>query len=278
MPFDLTRVGTSSEPASFTYAWNDVVLYALGVGARRDELDYLYEGRGPKVLPSFAVIPTYKPIFTLLAGVGGDLTQVVHGGQRVVIHRAIPASGTLHTIAKLRGLYDLRRFATAIVDTETRDESGAHLFDTSWTIVFRGEGGFGGSAPPREDLPSRPDRPADFSHAETTSPEQALLYRLSGDLNPLHADPEFAAKVGFAQGPILHGLCTFGYLTRAVVKHACAGDPTRLRSIEGTFRKPVWPGDTLVSEGFNVDGGVVLSVMVKDRGDVAFGNAFARIG
>jgi acyl dehydratase len=278
MPFDQTRVGHANPPSVFAYTSKDVILYALGVGAKHDELDFLYEGRGPKVLPSFAVIPTLGPVFDLLAAVGGNLAQVVHGGQRVVVHAPIPPSGTLTTTAKLRGIYDLRKFATALVDTETRNSDGAHLFDTSWSIVYRGEGGFGGAPPPREELPSRPDRAADFSHVEPTTKEQALLYRLNGDLNPLHADPAFAALAGFPQGPILHGLCTFGHLTRAVVKHRCGGDPTKLKSIEGQFRKPVWPGDTIVSDGWALDDGrLVLSVSVKERADVVFGNAMARV-
>ena len=113
---------------------------------------------------------------------------------------------------------------------------------------------------------------------ETTTPEQALLYRLSGDLNPLHADPDFAAKVGFNQGPLLHGLCTYGYMVRHVAKGACGGDATKVTGFEAKFSKPVWPGDTLVTEGWNVaPGKVALQVSVKERSEAVITGAWATI-
>ncbi|HEX7667899.1 MAG TPA: MaoC family dehydratase, partial [Polyangiaceae bacterium] len=137
--------------------------------------------------------------------------------------------------------------------------------------IFRGEGGFGGNPPPKEssgiDIPK--EKAADFSIEEKTTPEQALLYRLSGDPNPLHADPDFAKNVGFDQGPILHGLCTYGFMVRHAAKGACGGDATKITDIDARFSKPVWPGDTLVTEGWNVaPGKVALRVSVKERGEV----------
>jgi acyl dehydratase len=278
MPFDLSIVGTTSQPHSFTYTWKDHVLYALGVGAKVDELDYLYEGRGPRTLPSFAVVPTFQPMFDLLAKLGGNFATVVHGAQRVRFHKPFAPAGTLATTARIKGLYDLRKFAIAHVETETKDASGAPVADTMWTIVFRGEGGFGGDPPPRE--PSGIDVPkgkaADFRVEETTTKEQALLYRLSGDLNPLHADPAFAKSVGFEQGPILHGLCTYGYMVRHVVNGALGGDAAKLTGFEGGFKKPVWPGDTLITEGWHVaPGKIALQVSVKERSEVVIGSAWA---
>lgn len=281
MALDLSLVGNPSEPKPFTYTWKDVVLYALGVGAKKDELDLLYEGRGPSVLPTFAVVPTFGPMFDLLAKSGGDFSMVVHGGQKVRLHRAIPHQGTLFTTATFRGIYDLRKFATTVIDTQTKDEAGNVVFDTTWTMIFRGAGGFGGPPPPaKEASPSRPrDRQADFRVEETTSPEQALLYRLSGDSNPLHADPEFAAKVGFTQGPILHGLCTYGFVVRHLAKGMLGGDSARIRSFEAQFRRPVWPGDTLVTEGWKLENTaqVALSVTVKERDEAVLGSAWAEL-
>jgi acyl dehydratase len=292
MAFDLSIVGKESEPQRHSYAWKDTVLYALGVGAKIDELDYLYEGRAPdvtsaapaqrglrpKVLPSFAVVPTFKPMFDLLAKTGGSYANVVHGGQRVVVHKPLAAEGDLVTIARVKGLYDLRKFTIVHVATETTDGAGDRVFDTLWTIIFRGEGGFGGQPPPREpsgiEIPK--DRPADFRIEEATTREQALLYRLSGDLNPLHADPEFAHSVGFEQGPILHGLCTYGHMVRHVARGACGGDATRLTGFEGSFKRPVWPGDTLVTEGWVVaPGKIALSMSVKERAEVVIASAWA---
>jgi acyl dehydratase len=270
MAFDLSIVGKPGEPSTFEYAWKDIVLYALGIGAKVDELDYLYEGRGPIVHPSFAVVPTFAPLLELVSATKADLAMIVHGGQRVRMHAPIPPSGTFHTTAKIRGIYDLRRLATVVVDTQTKSEKGAPLFDTVWTIIVRNAGGFGGDPPPKDDKETGvnvpKDRAPDFRVEEPTTKEQALLYRLSGDLNPLHADPDFAKNVGFEQGPILHGLCTYGFMVRHLAKGACGGDASKLTAFEAQFRKPVWPGDTLVTEGWTVaPGKLALSVRVKER-------------
>jgi len=278
MALDLTIVGKPSEAARFTYGWRDTALYALGVGARRDELDYLYEGRGPKVLPSFAVVPKFQPMLDLLAKSGGNMAMVVHGGEKVTVHRAIPPEGTLRTVAVIRGIYDMKRFASVLVDTETKDERGELVCTTTSSILYRGEGGWGGDPPPKEDsgISVPKETPAAFRVEEKTTDEQALLYRLSGDHNPLHADPAFAAEVGFAQGPILHGLCTFGHMVRHVARGACGGDATRVRSFEAQFRKPVWPGETLVTEGWIVaPGRVALKVSVKERNEGVLAGAWA---
>jgi acyl dehydratase len=280
MAFDLSIVGKPGEQSVFEYAWKDVVLYALGIGAKVDELDYLFEGRGPKTYPSFAVVPAFRPMFDLLSQSGGNLAMVVHGAQKVRMHRPIPAEGKLLTTATIRGLYDMKKFASAIVDTRTTDAKGEALFDTTWNIIFRGAGGFGGEPPPREESPTPPQgKAADFSVEEATTKEQALLYRLSGDLNPLHADPDFAKGVGFAAGPILHGLCTFGHMIRHAVKGACGGDATKLKAFEARFSKPVWPGDTLVTDGWALgDGRYALQVSVKERSESVITNAGITIG
>jgi acyl dehydratase len=278
MAFDLALAGKPSAPSTLAYTWKDVVLYALGVGAKKDELDYLYEGRGPKVLPSFAVVPKFQPMLDLLAKTGGNLAMIVHGGERVAVHAPLPPSGKLVTTATIRGFYDLRRLAQVLVDARTEDASGKLVAETTSAILFRGEGGFGGDPPPKD--PSPVERPRDvaptFSVEEKTSPEQALLYRLSGDVNPLHADPEFAKNVGFEQGPILHGLGTFGFMVRHVAKGACGGDASRIRSFEAQFRKPVWPGETLVTDGWQVrPDAIAIQVRVKERDEVVISGAWA---
>jgi acyl dehydratase len=280
MTLDLSLVGKPSPEATLEYSWKDVVLYALGVGAKKNELDYLFEGRGPKVLPSFAVVSKFPPMLTLLAKTGGNLAMVVHGSERVTVHGPIAPSGTLLTSATVRGIYDMKRLAQVVVDTRAVDGAGRLVAETTSSILFRGEGGFGGEAPPKEAAPvERPkDTPPTFSVEEATTPEQALLYRLSGDLNPLHADPNFASAVGFERGPILHGLCTFGFMARHVTQALCGGDASRLRSFEAQFRRPVWPGDTLVTEGWHVrPDAVALQVRVKERDEVVISSAWARL-
>ncbi len=278
MPFDQTLAGRWTEPVSTDIAWKDTALYALGVGAKREELDWLYEGRGPKVLPSFAVVPKFKPMLDLLSKSGGNLSMLVHSAERVTVHGPLAAGGKLVTTAAIRGFYDMRRFAQVLVDTRTQDEGGKLVAETTSTMLFREQGGFGGEAPPKEALAiERPkDTPPTFTVEEVTSPEQALLYRLSGDRNPLHADPAFARGVGFEQGPILHGLCTFGFMVRHAARGACGGDASRLRAFEGQFRRPVWPGDTLVTEGWLVrPGEVALRVKVRERDEAVITGAWA---
>ncbi|MBL8721419.1 MAG: MaoC family dehydratase N-terminal domain-containing protein [Myxococcales bacterium] len=288
MAFDLSLVGKPSEPSTFDYTWKDASLYALGIGAKAEELDYLFEGKpprgeasgeGPLVYPSFAVVPAYAPMIGLLARSGGNLAMVVHGGQKVRMHRPLPPEGSLRTTATIRGIYDIKKFASIITDTHTVDaKTGEPLFDTTWTIIFRGEGSFGGSPPPKDEPIVIPAGAApDFSVREPTSKEQALLYRLSGDLNPLHADPAFAAAAGFTQGPILHGLCTYGHMVRHVVKSLCDGDARKLKGFDGQFKRPVWPGDVLVTNGWKIgDNRWALQVAVENReGEVVIGNAQA---
>jgi acyl dehydratase len=280
MPLDLTTVGTTTKSHALTYDWRTLATYALGVGAKKDELAFLYENApgGMKVLPTFAVVPAHAPVLEALIKTGGDLAMVVHGGQTVRNLAPIPDRGVLESVATIRAIYDIKKFASVVIDTATLLD-GKPVFETTWSIIFRGAGGFGGARPPESDAPSAPkDREPDWSVEESTSPEQALLYRISGDQNPLHADPAFAEKVGFPQGPILHGLCTFGFVGRAVVRHACGGDPARLRSLSAQFRRPVWPGDTLVTRGFAIDGDrVAVTTSVKERDEAVLGSAWAQV-
>lgn len=271
MALDLSVIDKPLEPQTFSYDWNKTALYALGVGAKKDELDYLYEGRGPKVLPSFVVVPMFQPMLDAITKTGGDLAMVVHGKQSVRVHAELPPQGTLSTIARIRGIYDMRRFAVVLVGTEIQDAAGHLLAETMSQIIIRDAGGFGGETPPKEpkvvELPK--GTPPTFRVEEQTSAEQALLYRLSGDWNPLHADPEFAARVGFDRGPILHGLCTLGYMVRHVAREACGGDATKITGFETKFQKPVWPGETIVTEGWVVEPGkIALQAKVKERDEL----------
>ena len=277
MALDRSVVGKPTESHRFTYTSKDAVLYALGIGARASELDYLFEGRGPKVYPSFAVVPEFAPMFDALRATNANFAMVVFGGERVRIHKPFAPSGTVSARSTVRGIYDLRRMAQVVIDTEIVDEKGEKIATTTSAIICRGEGGFGGEPPPKEDVGiSIPDRPADFVIEEATSPEQALLYRLSGDWNPLHADPEFAKSVGFERGPILHGLATYGHMMRHVAKGACGGDAQRITAFECTFRKPVWPGETFVTSGWIVaPGKVAVRVAIKERDESVVTGAWA---
>lgn len=278
MALNLEAVGKTTKPLIHRYRWQDAALYALGVGATRSELDFLYEKRGPKVLPSYAVVPGFTANMELFDVVGGNMLGVVHGAQKIRLHRAFAPEDTLTTVGKVAGIYDLKRLATSIITTETHNGAGELVAETEWQIIYRLDGGFGGPPPPKTERVHTPEREPDFRVEEKTSPEQALLYRLSGDLNPLHADPAIGEKAGFG-GPILHGLCTYGYATRALIQHAADGDPARLKAFSGQFRNPVWPGDTLITEGWKEEGGrVLLRTLTKERPDTpVFANAYAEI-
>lgn len=277
MSIKLELLGQRSAPVPFDYTWRDVVLYALGVGATPDELDFLLELRGPRVLPTFAVVPSFFSMVGIAGDLGANLMMVVHGEQKIVLHRPIPPGGRLTTVSEVKAIHDKGKGAVVVVEAATRDEKGEHLFDNVFSIFVRGAGGFGGERGPEAQKIDPPTgRPPDFTLSQTTRPEQALLYRLSGDINPLHADPAFARLGGFDR-PILHGLCTFGFAGRALIHGACGGDEQRLRSFAARFSAPVFPGDTLNTRGWRRDDGtVVLSVTTQD-GRQVLANAVAEV-
>ena len=160
----------------------------------------------------------------------------------------------------------MKRLAMSVFVIDAHDERGDLISRGEVTLVLLKDGRFGGERPPKSDRGTAPEREPDFETRERVGSAQALLYRLNGDYNPLHADPEYAAKVGFDR-PILHGLCTFGYAGRAVVSRACGGDPNRLVTLRGQFSNPVFPGDTLVVRGWNEAERVVLTVSTDERPD-----------
>lgn len=281
MGLNADALGTKTKPIEHTYSWRDVALYALGIGAKVDDLDFLYEARGPKVYPTYAVVPAFEANSELFDVVGGDLSGVVHGSQKIRIHRPFPSGGALTTVGEVAGVYDLKRMAQTVIQTKTHDSDGNLLCETEWTIMYLMDGGFGGEAPPRSPKTRPPAREADWTVEDATAPEQALLYRLgSFDFNPLHADPAAAMraeKVTHGK-PILHGLCTYGYVARAILAHECENDPSRLTSFYGRFSKPVWPGETIVTQGWREDGRIIVRAATKERPDEhVFTNAYGLV-
>lgn len=278
MPINPKTLGYETDPIEFRYSWRDVVAYALGVGATAErELDFLYEGRGPKVLPTFATIPTFAAFDTLVDEIGCDRLGMVHHSQRLEVCKPMNANATLRVTGRVSHLYDLKRFAMAVFDIGARNEDDEVVMRGVVTLLLRNDGRFGGDRPPRSERIGTPTREPDFEIRERVPETQALLYRLSGDYNPLHADPSFAIEAGFDR-PILHGLCTFGYAGRAALNEVCNGDPERLAALQGQFSAPVFPGDTLVIEGWKQNGRVVLRVSTEERPeDVCLSNAYAEL-
>jgi acyl dehydratase len=269
MPINLDAVGTVSEPTESSWDSKDAILYALGVGAGTDELSFVTENSidvDQEVLPTMPVV---------LGSIGGGMANLgdinwamlVHGEQGVRLHQPIPVSGTLTSQTEITGIFDKVKGALVVMETRSKDATtGEPLFDTTMSAFIRGEGGFGGDRGPSGPQNVPPDRAPDHSVTYRTRPDQALLYRLSGDRNPLHSDPQFAALAGFDR-PILHGLCTFGFTGRALLHTLCDSDPSRFTAMDGRFSSPVFPGEALTVNMW-VDGGGAIFQTTGDDGRV----------
>ncbi len=270
-------VGKELPAQTFEYNERDLMLYALGVGCTTDELPFIYE-KNLKVLPTFAVVPAFPVMMGIGQVVEINPVMVLHGEQRIDLRAPIPTKGKLTTGGKISAVYDKGSGAVIVVDSETKDEGGTLLFVNRSSIFVRGAGGFGGERGPSassKNVPpeKRPDHVVEYN----TLPQQAAIYRLSGDRNPLHIDPEFAKMAGF-NTPILHGLCTFGHVGRAVLHSCCGGDPARFKSFEVRFAGVVYPGETIVTEIWRDSGSnVIVQAKAAERNEVVIANAAATI-
>jgi acyl dehydratase len=276
MAMNLDRIGKSTETPPFTYTADDVISYALGIGATADELTFIYE-KNLKVIPTFAVIPLMPTLFSsFIQEMGLSLFSVFHGEHTITLHHSIPVSGTLHTTTTCDAVYDKgEKGAVVMVSCQTRDHHGTLLFENQAAIFDRSAGNFGGERGPGSSAVDPPaGREPAFCVTEATSPTQAALYRLSGDKNPLHIDPDFAKMAGLDR-PILHGLCTFGFAGRAILKSICALDPERLRSFGVRFTDVVYPGDTLTTSGWKMAPGKYLIQTTTQDGRIVLGNGSA---
>jgi 3-hydroxyacyl-CoA dehydrogenase/3a,7a,12a-trihydroxy-5b-cholest-24-enoyl-CoA hydratase len=280
-------LGAELGPVKSAFDERDLALYALGVGAAKDPLDdkelgYVYElyGQGFTMVPTFPVAPALKAIFDLAKegkqapGLRYGLDRVLHGEQYTEIRAPWPTRGKLEHRIRIKDIFDKGKNALVVTAVTTTDEQGRELAYNEITTFVRGAGGWGGDRGPSGDVNVPPAREPDAVVEEKTTPNQALLYRLSGDWNPLHADPSFAKNFGFER-PILHGLCTFGIAARHVVSKLAPGsDPRLFRSIKVRFTDTVYPGETLVTEMWREsDTRVVLRTKVKERDKVVLSNA-----
>lgn len=260
----------------FSYGDRETMLYALGVGFGRDpldekELDYVFEGNALKTVPSMAVVLTRG---SLLADCGWDYSQVLHGEQRLELYRPLPPTGELIADARVVEAYDKGEGKGAVIysEIEVRLKSdGEPLFKVGSATFARGDGGFGGCTDPAPAPHAIPERDPDLSCEMETRVDQALLYRLNGDRNPLHADPALAKRAGFPV-PILHGLCTYGTACRALVTTICDYDHTMIRGLDVRFSAPVYPGETIITDMWR-DGGIVsFQCRLKERDVVVVRN------
>jgi len=268
MPINPEAVGVKGQPSRRNWTSKDALLYAVGIGAGTDELQYTTENTkdtDQKVFPTFAVI---------VGGGGIPMREVgsfnpalmVHGEQGIELLSEIPAEGEIESVGECTAIYDKGSAAVLEFTSESKNvATGEVLLRTRTSLFCRGEGGWGGDRGPSEKI-QFPDRTPDQQVSYTTREDQALTYRLSGDRNPLHSDPSFSAMGGFEK-PILHGLCTYGFTGRGLLNALCDGDAGRFKSMNARFSKPVIPGDTLTVSMW-VDGSEALFRTTNQDGDV----------
>jgi acyl dehydratase len=241
-------VGAATPAVTRSWTPDDSMLYALAIGAGTEELSFTTEnteGVPLQAYPTQAVVvgPVNEAILDELGDY--DRHMVVHGTQRIELHRPLAVEGTARAVTRVRGVHDKGKHAVIELVTTTEDaETGETLFSSVSGIVVRGAGGFGVSNGELSERHPAPDGAPDVEIKATTGPDQALLYRLTGDRNRLHSDPSVAQAVGYDR-PILHGLCTFGITGRVLLRELCDNQPERIRTIEGRFSSVVFPGDEL---------------------------------
>jgi 3-hydroxyacyl-CoA dehydrogenase/3a,7a,12a-trihydroxy-5b-cholest-24-enoyl-CoA hydratase len=270
------------KPTDYTYAERDVSLYALAIGAAKDPLDaqelrFVYELNrdGFEALPTFAVIYPLGSLeqITNIPGLKFNFMNLLHGEQYLEIKRPLPTSGTIHNKAHVSQIYDKGSGALVIVDVHSCDSDGQEVAFNQGSIFIRGLGNFGGERGPSGQVNVPPERAPDATYSSKTDDNQALLYRLaSGDRNPLHADPGFAAMVGFPR-PILHGLCSFGIAGQAVMKTYAGNEPGRFKSIKARFSKHLFPGETIITEMWpESDSRILFQSRVQERDALVLSN------
>jgi acyl dehydratase len=279
MALDHSAIGVESEPYDRSWTSKDALLYAVGVGAGIGdplaELAFTTENSGgvsQRVLPTYAVLLAQVPGARRIGDF--DPAMLVHAEQAFELHRPLPPEGSVRATSKVTGIYDKGSGALVVSESTAVDAATGRLLITSRGSAFiRGEGGFGGDRGPRDDWVV-PDRAPDHQVSYATRPEQALLYRLSGDRNPLHSDPAFAARAGFER-PILHGLCTYGVTGRALLHTLAGSDPARFVSMSARFSSPVLPGESLTISIW-ANGHTALFRTAKEDGTVVIDRGRAR--
>lgn len=262
MPIDHTVIGATTEPQVFSWTDRDTLLYALGVGAGTTDLAFTTENShdvDQQVLPTYAVIACSP--FAAAKKIGSfNFSRLLHGSQSIRVFAPLPPVGKLSVVCEVADIQDKGEGKNAVVMLKgagSDPETGQPIAETLTTLVIRGEGGFGGLPGQRPAAPEIPEREPDARVALSTREDQALIYRLSGDRNPLHSDPWFAQLAGFEK-PILHGLCTYGVAGRALVAELGGGDASKVSAITARFTSPVFPGDTLKTSIWRLDSGTAM--------------------
>ena len=270
----------TSENVEISYSDKDSILYSLGIGLGNDpmnlnELKYVYEN-SQSVLPSMATNFQYHSPLLLKTNI--NFIMVVHGEQRLSITNALPVSGDFIANAKVIGCFDKGPARGAIIEVETtvkNKKNNEEICKLVSTTFARGDGGFGGPDSPKKEI-FIPDGEPDYVSEVSTKPDQALIFRLSGDYNPLHSDPKFAKAAGFEK-PILHGMCTYGIACRSLVNEICENDASKLKRFDCRFSSPVYPGETIITEMWKKDKMIYFNSKVKERDKLVLKNGVSVI-
>ena len=266
-----------------SYTARDTMLYALGLGCGSDptdpdELQFVFE-ENLRALPTMAVVLGGPGFWIRNEKTGADWRKILHGEQGLTLHRPLPAAGTVIGRTRIKDIIDKGRERGALMFTErslTDKATGAPIATLASTTVMRGDGGFGGPSGPTPEPHRLPARAPDAALDIATLPQAALIYRLSGDMNPLHADPKVAVAAGFAR-PIMHGLCSFGIAGRALVKLACGNDPGRLAHMQMRFTAPAYPGETIRTEIWRDGAEISFRARAVERDAVILSNGLATL-
>ncbi len=273
MALDPNAVGSVGDLRTMSWTSKDALLYAVGIGAGQADLQFTTENTKDTqqvVFPTFAVVAgagTQSPGASAMSKIGSfNFALLVHGSQAVTLHRPIPVEAQATVQDRVVAMYDKTKAAVVVMENEVKLASGEPLWTTRSSVFIRGEGGWGGDRGPSGPQNEPPaDQAPDHEVTLQTGPDQAFVYRLSGDRNPLHTDPSFAAIGGFDR-PILHGLCTYGFTGRALLRELCDNDVTKFHHIEGRFSSPVMPGDALTVKMWRTgEGEAVFTTSVGDR-------------
>jgi len=272
MSLNLDSVGKTWGPYEFSYSERDLIIYALGIGFTKDNLEYVYEGsKDFKAFPTFGVILPSNAGAEAFLSTKANFAMVVHGEQTLLMRNAPPKGGAVQTTATLEGVYDKGSGGLIVMRFDSRDRAGTPVC-TNWVSAFvRGAGGFGGPAQPKKDIPAIPSQSPDMVFEAPTEVNQAALYRMSGDRNPLHIDPAIAKMVGFKE-PILHGLCTYGVVCRRFVQEVFKGEAGNLKSYSARFSTPVIPGEKLQVKVWRANPNLFLLEVFNGKGEAVIRN------
>jgi acyl dehydratase len=285
MPIDYDKLmNWKFEDVVQAYSERDTMLYALGLGCGSDPLDeselkFVYEDH-LAALPTMAAVLGSPGFWSRDPATGIDWKKIVHGEQTITLMAPLPKAATVVGKTRITGLVDKGKDKGALMLSERTiadKVTGKVLATAASTSFLRGDGGFGGPAGPTPEPHKLPERAPDVQLELKTLPQAALIYRLSGDYNPLHADPKVAATAGF-RAPILHGLCSFGVAGRAILKACCDNDPSRLRHMQVRFSSPIYPGETIRTEMWRDAGRVSFRARCVERDVVILNNGLAEVG